>query len=75
MTEIEKKLIILNGIQNEMYPSQVEKLIRRRYSLSAELAILRQRDTKPAEFEEYNNYVEACKADVKAELGIGGEAE
>ena len=72
MTEIEKKLIILNGIQNEMYPNQVEKLIRRRYSLSDELAILRQRDTKPDEFEAYNTYVEACKAEVKEELGIGG---
>jgi hypothetical protein len=30
-----------------VYGSEVEKKIRLRYSLSSELAILRQRDTKP----------------------------
>ena len=33
-----------------------------------ELAILRQRDTKPEEFAEYNEYVEQCKEQVKNEL-------
>lgn len=33
-----------------------------------ELAILRQRDTKPGEFAAYNAYVEDCKARVKAEM-------
>jgi hypothetical protein len=28
---------------------------------------LRQRDTKPEEFAEYNEYVEKCKAEVKSE--------
>lgn len=48
-----------------VYGSLVEKKIRQRYSLSAELAILRQRDTKPEEFALYNKYVEQCKAEVK----------
>lgn len=48
-----------------VYGSLVEKKIRLRYSLSAELAILRQRDKKPDEFEQYNEYVEQCKAEVK----------
>lgn len=39
----------------------VERYIRERYTLSDELAILRQRDSKPQEFEEYNTYAEACK--------------
>ena len=51
-----------------VYSSLIEKKIRTRYSLSAELAILRQRDTKPAEFAEYNAFAEQCKAEVKAEL-------
>ena len=51
-----------------VYGSMVEKKIRLRYSLSSELAILRQRDTKPDEFARYNEYVEQCKAEVKAEL-------
>lgn len=68
MTEVERKLIILNNIQKEKYPSLVDAEIRKRYSISAELAILRQRDTKPEEFKAYNDYVEACKIVVKKEL-------
>jgi proline dehydrogenase len=73
MDSFEKRLIRLNGTQAEEYASLVEAQIRKRYSVSAELAILRQRDTKPEEFKAYNDYVEACKAEVKAELEIGGE--
>jgi hypothetical protein len=51
------------------YGELVENLIRRKYSLSAELAILRQRDSKPAEFAEYNAYAEQCKAEAKSLLG------
>ena len=72
MNTLEKKLLILNGLQKEEYPTLVDAEIRKRYSISAELAILRQRDTKPEEFKAYNDYVEACKAAVKAELEIGG---
>lgn len=39
--------------------------IRKKYSLDDELALLRQRDSKPEEFQEYFNYVEECKAKVK----------
>lgn len=52
------------------YPQLVESKIRTRYSMSAELAILRQRDTKPEEFTEYNTFCEQCKAQAKTELGI-----
>ena len=52
------------------YPQLVEYKIRKKYSVSAELAILRQRDTKPEEFAEYNAYCEQCKAQAKTELGI-----
>ena len=52
------------------YPKLVENKIRTKYSVSAELAILRQRDTKPEEFAEYNAYCEQCKAQAKTELGI-----
>lgn len=52
------------------YPKLVENKIRKKYSMSAELAILRQRDTKPEEFAEYNAFCEQCKAEAKTELGI-----
>lgn len=52
------------------YPQLVENKIRTKYSVSAELAILRQRDTKPEEFAEYNAFCELCKAEAKNELNI-----
>ena len=47
------------------YEERVEQLIRERYSLSAELAIQRQRDTKAEEFNEYFAYCEECKIKAK----------
>lgn len=58
----------LEKIKEQKYPLLVESYIRERYSLSAELATLRQRDSKPEEFEEYNAYAEECKARAKNEL-------
>lgn len=66
------KLAKLNNISEVRYKQMVVRRIRERYSQDDELAILRQRDTKPEEFAEYNNYIEECKANLKAELGIGG---
>lgn len=43
------------------YNKVVEALIRERYSVSDELAVLRQQDSKPEEFEAYNEYAEDCK--------------
>ena len=48
---------------------EIEKLIRLRYSMSDELAILRQRDEKPEEFASYHAYAEECKKIVKESLG------
>ncbi len=50
------------------YRHKVNERIRRRYDLDAELAILRQRDTKPEEFAEYSAYAELCKAEARAEV-------
>lgn len=52
------------------YDELVDSKIRARYTVSQEFAILRQRDTKPDEFAEYNAYCEQCKAEAKAELGV-----
>lgn len=53
-----------------LYNEKVNDKIRAKYSISQEFAILRQRDTKPNEFNKYNVYCEQCKAEVKSELGI-----
>lgn len=61
LEEIEKE-------KAEQYPILVEQYIREKYSLSAELAILRQRDVKIDEFNEYDVYAEFCKNRAKEEI-------
>ena len=68
-----KKLIVNeenpNGIIVEVedtfepipYEQRVVSRIRERYSVDDELAILRQRESKPDEFAEYNAFVEKIK--------------
>ena len=43
----------------------IEKLIRQKYSINDELAILRQKDSKPEEYAEYYAYAEECKIKAK----------
>lgn len=47
------------------YEEKVEQLIREKYSVSDELAILRQRDTKKDEFDQYFAFCEFCKNEAK----------
>ena len=47
------------------YEEKAVALIREKYSLDEELAIQRQRDTKPEEFCEYFTYCETCKQKAK----------
>lgn len=66
MTKKEMKLAILNGKEQLVYEELIIKLIREKYTINQELAILRQRDSKPNAYEIYNNFVEGCKAQAKA---------
>ena len=45
------------------YEQRIVARIRERYSIDDELAILRQRDTKPDEFNAYNEFVERIKTE------------
>ena len=54
--------------REEAYKARVEVLIAERYSLREELAIHRQRYSKPEEFAEYNAFAEACKARAREEI-------
>ena len=47
------------------YKESVVSAIRQKYSVDDELAILRQRDTKPEEFKEYFDFVESVKTRLK----------
>ena len=50
------------------YEQRVVNRIREVYSIDDELAILRQRDSKPEEFTEYNTFVEKVKTEEKWKL-------
>lgn len=50
------------------YENAVNAKIREKYTLSQELAILRQQTEKPEEYAEYYAYCEQCKTTVKAEI-------
>lgn len=47
------------------YKESIISAIREKYSVDDEIAILRQRDTKPEEFEEYFKFVEDVKENLK----------
>lgn len=52
--------------ESDNYADRVVQRLRMFYSIDDELAILRQRDTKPEEFKRYNDLVEQIKAEEKA---------
>lgn len=51
--------------QTTPYDEAVDAEIRKRYTISQEFAILRQRDEKPEEYAAYYAYCEDCKMLVK----------
>lgn len=56
----------MNTFEQMTYSTTVSSLIRKRYSVNDELAILCLRDSKPDEFAEYNTYCEQCKSKAKS---------
>ena len=74
MTKTERILSKLNGTLKEEYGAAVNRKIRARYSLSAELAILRQKEKDPEAFAAYDSFAELCKEEARVEiLGEGVE--
>lgn len=55
------RMLVKAGRGEEAYALRVGELVRARYSVSDELAILRQREEKAADFAAYNAFAEACK--------------
>ena len=55
------------------YKESIINAIREKYSIDDEIAILRQRDTKPNEFDEYFNFVENIKENLKNQTQEEGE--
>lgn len=69
ITALQAELAELSNMP-QSYDEQVNSLIRARYSLSEELAILRQRDDKPEEYKAYYDYCEQCKTEVKQKKSL-----
>ena len=60
-----------NGLCNfevDEYEDEVNRLIRLKYSLSQELSLLRQKESKADEYQVYYDYVESCKTQAKEKL-------
>lgn len=70
--EEQNRLSDLEYWTNVNYEEAVNNEIRKKYSVSQEFAILRQKDEKPEEYQEYYNYCEECKAYVKSKKEVGG---
>ncbi len=80
--------VLENGVYREMTPDEITEVqlldeplsrkeaivsaIREKYSLDDEIAILRQRDTKPEEFREYFDFVEEIKSKIPDKVGGTG---
>ena len=68
MTEREYALAEKNGTLREEYEALVNRKIRRRYTLSQELAVHRKRDRETEEFAAMESYIELCKEEARKEV-------
>lgn len=57
------------------YEDLVGRKIAERYSINAQIALLRQAATKPDEFAAFDAFAEACKAEARKELAERGKDE
>ena len=64
-----EELAMMESVPQPSFKERVIARVREVYSVDDELAILRQRDTKPEEFAKYNAYVEKIKAEERGEAG------
>ena len=62
------ELVLMNISKDKLYGARVSELIRERYTLDSELAILRQRNEKPDEYQAYFAFCEECKAKARKEI-------
>ena len=57
-----------NGLLDRFRGDEISRRIAKRYPLSAQIALLMDREEKKAEFAEYQAFREAVKAEVDAEI-------
>ena len=62
------RLAMKNNTLREEYENLIHRKIRRRYSLSQELALHRKRESAPEEFAEMEDYILLCIREAKNEI-------
>ena len=62
-----EEMELFEDVPQPSFKERVIARVRDVYSVDDELAILRQRDTKPDEFAEYNDFVEKIKEEERGE--------
>ena len=67
-----KTKALIEKAKEPTYKDKIIFAIRQKYSVDDELAILRQRDSKPEEFKEYFDFVESIKQSLKEGETDGG---
>lgn len=67
-TDKQIKLAYKNGLLEEVRNNMIEAEIAKKYSIGTQIAILRQANTKPSEYEEFTAYAEQCKVSVKEKI-------
>ena len=56
---------LIEKLKEPTYKEKIVNAIRETYSIDDEIAILRQRESKPEEFEAYFSFVEEIKKNIK----------
>lgn len=68
ISQIEIKLAKLNNAIDDLRKSYIIAAIRAKYDINDEMAILRQKDTKPDEYTTYNAYIEQVKDEIDKQI-------
>jgi hypothetical protein len=66
--KVKYELAKASGTLELVRGDEISRLIRTKYPLSAQIAILMDRDAKPVEYEAYQAFRAECKAKVDAEI-------
>ena len=68
ISRTEIKLAKLNNAIDDLRKSYIITAIRAKYDVNDEMAILRQKDTKPNEYATYNAYIEQIKDEIDRQI-------
>ena len=68
LTKSEIILSERNGVLETLYASKVEQRIRSKYTIGAQIAILRQKEEKKEEFDAFNEFTEEVKKEIKKQI-------